>query len=495
MKKSIRNGDIEGSKAFLESIGAAVQSDIYSADVAEEIISNTNKMAFMENESASAINHIKGGERLEAAAEIERLRLSTPPSGISIEEWDAHLDGVVKEASDLNAQRKIIREESEKEFEVQNAFKLNDLTELTKQGVVSRDDLQKGFESGVIPSVNELQKLDGFRIEAIKSGNEVKKIKNRLAGENGEVLDAKTVNKFYQENISERTGAEKSLYVDSMKMIPNALRSEIDTKLLSGDPELTAEASAMIDSISQIPGLKEPFSPTNAAFADWVVKLSQNMTPQEAVKQAENLTDPRNKNRIESRQAEFQEMQKGFNSRDFSVDEIIERGLFNVNVPPSELDKANMQVEYKDVVEAHYLAGMPISDAEEKAAGIVQRNWKEQDFLGRVEAFKYPLSQYYAVEGSIDYAEKQLLTEIKANNIFPEEITRDDIHLLSDKRTADEAAAGQPTYLVYAIQNGQFVNTGQRFKPDMGAEKEERDARLKALRQKGVVNLPEFKSL
>lgn len=495
LKKAIRNGDSDGAAAFIESITAAVQSNIYSADVAEEIVANTMKMAFMENESAGAINHIQNGERFEAAQEIERLRLATPPPGISIEEWDKHLDGVVREGADLNAQRKIIKEEQQKVFEVENTFKLNDLTELTEQGGVSREDLSEAFESGVIPSANELRKLDNIRIEALKTGQEKVKIKSRLAGKNGEVLDAKAVNEFYLDNISELSGAEKALYVDSMKMVPNALRAEVDTKLLSGDPDLVVQAGALIDAIDQVPGLQDPFTPTNRAFADWVVKLSQNMTPQEAVQQAEALTDPRNKNRIEARQVEFTEMQKGFNSRDFSVDDVIERGFFNINVPPSELDKANMQLEYKDVVEAHFLAGMPIADAEERAAKIVQRNWKEQTFLGRTEAFKYPLADYYSVEGSVDYAEKQLLTDVKTNNVFPEEVTRDEIFLLSDKRTADEAALGQPTYLIYAVQNGQFINTGQRFKPDVKAAQDARDKRLKALRGSGTVEVPEFKSL
>ena len=497
LRKAIRAGDGQGMQDSIAYITQAVDSPSYSLEESEEILAGVMKLSLLETETSGLLSHIRNDEKLEAATETERLRLMEPPQGISVDEWDKQIDGIVKEGKEINDERRIIKAETQKLFEVENTFKLNDLEEQVKLGGVTREELTKGYDLGIIPDLNKLNALDDLRIKALKEGDDEKKIALKiLGGGDGEVIPSASVNKYYEKNIASLTDTDKALYVDSVKMVPAALRAQIDNDLLSGNPDLAAAAGALIDSIDEIPGIESPFSASNRAFAEWVVKLSQNMSPQEAVAKAQELTDPRNKNLIEARKVEFRDMTTGFNAKTFSIDGVIERGLFNVDVKTSSsLDRANMQKEYSDLIEAQFLAGSSLEASEKKAAEMVRRNWKEQTFLGRTEAFKYPLAQYYSVSGSIAYAEKQLMSEVKKKLLFNEEITREDVYLLSDKRTAEEANTGNPTYLIYTVQNGVMNVTGQRFKPDMEEEKVSRDKRLNDLRIKVKNKLPEFQSL
>jgi len=487
MKKLIREGDEEGTVALLRVIGG-LTGQLTNLPEAEEILQNVNKAAFMENETADFINFIQSPDpqaKFQAAKELERLRLLTPPKGISLEEWDKQVDGVVQEASDLTEARKKARAVEQESFEAENTFKLSDLTTLNNDGLVSRDQLGQAFENGIIPTKEKLFQMDQARQKAFQDGQEERKVIRRLNGDTSVVLDAGAVNEFYIKNVAELSVAEKALYTDKVKMVPAELRAQVDTQLLSGEVDQVTEAASLIDAIDQVPGLESPFSNNVRANADLVVKLSKNLAPAEAVKIAATLTNPVDQNRIEAKDKEFQELTTAsFGGVDLSVDDIIERGLFNINIPPSPLNKANMQVEYTDQVKALFLSGMSIDDAQSRAASIVRRNWKDQEFMGKSEAFKYPLADYYAVEGSIKYAENQLLTDVQDNMVFANPVQKEDIFLLSDKRTADEASTGKPSYLIYVVQDGQFLQTGQRFRPDAEEAVKARDVRLKKLRER-----------
>lgn len=487
LKKLIRDGDEEGAVALLRVIGG-LTGQLTDLPEAEEILQNVNKAAFMENETADFINFVQSPgpqAKFQAAKELERLRLLTPPKGISLEEWDKQVDGVVQEASDLTEARKKARAVEQESFEAENTFKLSDLTTLNDQGLVSRDQLEQAFENGIIPNTQKLFQMDQAREKAFQNGQEERNVIRRLNGDTSVVLDPAAVNKFYDEKIAGSDDTEKALFVDLVKMVPKGIIQEVDSKLLSGDRGLAVDASQLIDDIDDIPGMKDPFTPQTRAFASQIVKLSANLAPEEAVDLARQLTDPRNRNITEARQAEFKDLQKGFNGKEFEVQNIVETGFFNTNVPPSELDKNNMETEFKDLVEAHFLAGMDIDEAEEKAGALVRRNWKEQTFMGKTSAFKYPLIDYYDVEGSIEYLEGQLTKDV-STMFFERPPTKDEIFLFSDPRTAKEAAFNIPTYAIVIQQDGLFKQTGQRFVPDREAGKLARDKRLLAQRKKSI---------
>jgi len=488
--KDVRGGDEIGALTKLQAMEDLLDGSELPESEATEMFNNARKAALAENETADVINFMKDGQLFKSAQELERLRLlKTPPGDLSQEEWEKHLDSVVAEASDITKARKEVRDVQAAAVEVERAGLLSDIITVAKAGEGSRQLFEKAFENGIIPSTAKFVDIDQINTKALQEKLKLQQdfdaVVNRINGDDSQVLEPKVVNDYYDQNIAGLDDAAKALFVGRVKMVPKGIIQEVDSKLLSGDRGLAVEASKLIDNIDQTPGMEDPFTPQTRSFASQIVKLSANLVPEEAVKLAAQLTDPRSRNRIESRQTEFEELQKGFNGKEFEVQNIVETGLFNFNVPPSELDKGNMEAEFVDLVESHFLAGMDIDAAEEKAGELVRRNWKEQTFMGKTSAFKYPLIDYYAVEGSVEYLEGQLAKDV-STLFFAEPPSTDEIFLLSDKRTADEAAFGIPTYLIYVQQDGLFTSTGQRFAPDLVAGQLARDKRLAKERQESA---------
>lgn len=498
MQKAIRGGveDIEGIEL---SIGELADSPFLNEQERTEVKADLHRFAFMEQKSAATINNIQSGDTLSALEELGKLRLLELPDFVSVGQWDQHLDGIVGEISDLVNARKFVKKEQDDVVKVENAVILSDLTTRAKTTGVTQEELTGFAESGVI-TPGELVQLDQLSNKTREDDADLVNVMKRLLGDSALVVTKKAVNDYYIANVADLDDSEKALYVDTVKMVPAQLKAEIDTGLLSGDPILAARASGLIDDIDQIPGLAEPFSPNNRAFADWVVTLSRSMDPQEAVKLARQLTDPRDSARIEARTEEFEELKKKrWGGLELDVGSIVERGIFGIDIPPSPVNQANMASEFEDQVRAHFLAGMDKGEAIEKATTLVGRNWKDQEFMGRSEAFKYPLMDYYAVEGSIKYAERQLIKDVREGLIFADPPEKEEIFLLSDKRTAEEAALGNPSYLIYIRQGGLITQTGQRFRPDVVEATQARDKRLQAKRKADAVSvlerLPEMKAL
>lgn len=484
------------------NLAASIDSISNRTDLSDEQKSIAIRNVQLQEREASFSGELSrtfDSEGAEAAFKQLEAMSKKPAGGFTPDEWSTFIGGAtadlnraitIKKAA--NAQQDIETERQISNLKISAGTGIDPATGrdiLPSQVITETEQLfnagqiTESERTGIVKNIINREK------EKRKDIDELNKIIRRTTGVQGEVLDPTAVNKYYEEVILPDTqnidpissNAIKANYVDQVKMMPPELRAEVDTQLLSGDPDLAVQAADLIDRVDQVPGLEDPFSPNQRAFAGWIVKLSKNMAPQEAVKKAEELTDPRDKARIEARQLEFNELVKK-DKFDFAVDDLVERGFFNLNVPPSAVNSSIMQTEYKDLVQSHFLSGMSINDAEGKAAQLLKRNWKDQEFLGRHEAFKYPLSDFYAVDGSVDYAEKQLMGDIKREMVFADPVTEENVFLLSDRRTAEEAAFGQPSYLIYIVQDGEIKQTGQRFKPDVNEAITARDERLQGLR-------------
>lgn len=498
MQKAVRAG-VEDIEAIEMSIGELADSPFLNEQERTEVKADLHRFAFMEQQSVAALKNIHGGDTAGAMEELAKLRLLDLPEFVSVRQWDQHLDGIFGEISDLVSARRVVKKVQDEAVKIENATIHSDLITMAKKTGVSQSELQYFVQEGII-TPDELIQIDQLSNKTRGEAADVVNVMRRLLGDSALVVTKKAVNEYYIANVADLDDSEKALYVDTVKMVPAQLKAEIDTGLLSGDPTLAAQASGLIDDIDQIPGLAEPFSPNNRAFADWVVKLSRSMDPQEAVKLARQLTDPRDSARIEARTDEFEELKKKrWGGLELDVGSIVERGIFGIDIPPSPVNQSNMAAEFEDQVRAHFLAGMDKSEAIEKATTLVGRNWKDQEFMGRSEAFKYPLMDYYAVEGSIKYAERQLIKDVREGLIFADQPEKEEIFLLSDKRTAEEAALGNPSYLIYIRQGGLITQTGQRFRPDVAEATQARDKRLRAKRKADAISvverLPEMKAL
>lgn len=484
MQKAIRAG--EDPQDFINRVEEVAANPLITEKERSEITTQVSKFALMEGKTAPAVNAIRDGDTLGSLQLMESLQLETPAE-VSVEEWNKHLDQITGEISDVIGAKASSRKAEDEAVKVGLATQRSEIQTRAAAGDITQQELQDAFEQNIIQSQEEFIKLDQMRLKARQSANEVELISQRVLGNNAIVVSTESLNKYYDKYVSGLADSDKVLFVDRMKAVPTGLKREIDSYLMSGDPNLAARAAIVIDAIDEIPGMPETFSPNNRAFAERIVSLGQNMTPAESVKLAQQLTDPRDKARIEARQEAFKELQEGYYGEGFDVDAVIERGLLGmIEVPPSSVNHAEMQKEYKALVESHFLAGMDIDASKETAARIMRRNWKQQEFLGRTEAFKYPLVDYYSVDGSIEYAEQQLLQDVREGMFFEKPPGKDDIYLLSDKRTAEEAATGNPSYLIYVMQDGMFIVTGQRFRPDVQEGIQQRDERLELLRQEKV---------
>lgn len=340
-----------------------------------------------------------------------------------------------------------------------------------------------------------LTKIVNQQKDAVKKSNEFSLVADRLAGNDGIVIDTKTIDDFYQETMVEplsKVPAElkrqsQALFVDKMKRVPTAMKNEITTQLRSGNPDLIAEASRLIDMIDDTPGLIDrTFTAHDRAFAEQVVSLSANLDPAEAVKLASDLTDPTNQARIQSVKDIIKNEKLADDYPSIVQDAYNPFGPFE-GTQVGEISLPLMTREYKDLFESHYEAGMTESAAKEKAIALLKRNWKKSEVTGQV--MKYAPDDYYSVAGDVDYIKTQLVSDVNNEFIFAESITSDQVFLQATESTARSASQGEPEYRVILVRDGNIQPLyGFSWKPDQQKQirkiENKNEAELKIRRSK-----------
>jgi polyhydroxyalkanoate synthesis regulator phasin len=308
---------------------------------------------------------------------------------------------------------------------------------------------------------------------AVKKSKDFSLVADRLAGKDGIVIDTKTIDDFYQETMVEPLSQvpielkrqSQALFVDKMKRVPTAMKNEITTQLRSGNPDLIAEASRLIDMIDDTPGLIDrTFTAHDRAFAEQVVSLSANLEPVEAVKLANDLTDPTNQARIQAVKDVIKTQKLADNYPSIVQDAYNPFGPFE-GTQVGEIALPLMTKEYKDLFEAHYEAGMSESAAKEKAIALLKRNWKKSEVTGQV--MKYAPDDYYSVAGDVDYIKTQLVNDVNKEFLFAESIKADQVFLQATETTARTASQGEPEYRVMLLRDGSITPLyGFTWKPD-----------------------------
>lgn len=322
---------------------------------------------------------------------------------------------------------------------------------------------------------------------SIQKSKDFSLVADRLAGNDGIVIDNKVIDDYYAETMLEPLSQmptemkiqQQALFVDKMKRVPTAMKNEITTQLRSGNPELIADASRLIDRIDETPGLIDrSFTEHDRAFAEQVVSLSANLEPEEAVRIATELTDPTNQTRIDAVKATIKQEKLQNEYAAIVQDAFNPIGPFE-GTQVGEISLPLITKEYKDLFEAHYQAGMTEDGAKEKALALIKRNWKKSEVTGRV--MKYPPDDYYSVAGDVGYIKEQLTKDTNDEFLFEKAVKSDEIFLQATEVTSRTASQGEPEYRVVVVQDGNIKPLyGLTWKPGVFRQIEKVEKQNKA---------------
>lgn len=327
----------------------------------------------------------------------------------------------------------------------------------------------------------QVQKLQDFSLVAQKLTGNFPEI----------VLQQKTIDAYYDEVAAPQLQgigpaekvASQAQYISTLKAVPTTVKREIANNLLSGDSELIVQTADLINRIDEIPGLQDlAVNANQRAFVENVVDLSVSMEPEQATQLARELTDPRDKARVEARESDIKSEKMQEDYSDWVEDGF--ESFLGADFLTDNVNKEAVEVEFKSSFEAFFKAGMGKERAKEKSIELLQRNWKESQF----GFMKYPPEQYYQVGANTEYMRNQLAADI-TKDFIGVEFDKEDLFLLSDEKTGREAAQGKPTYQVMLIDsNGEFQRLKGRWSPDIEAEQQrqikENEERAKGIRKR-----------
>jgi hypothetical protein len=303
-----------------------------------------------------------------------------------------------------------------------------------------------------------------------------KRIVARLSGDNSITMKPNDIDSFYKRKIAddieqlppEMQNVAKAEFVLKTRSIPQQIKADLSSQVLSNEPDQMKQALDLVDRIDNVPGLANlAVSASQRAFMENVVNLSQSMVPEQAIALARDLTAPANKARVEARELEIRTEKMPSKYAD-NVEGAFESFWLGTDQLMAGLNKEIVEKEYKELFESFFKAGMSKEGAEKKTVDILQTNWKESDF----GFMKHRPEDYYQVGGNTDYMRDQLFKDLK-EDFIGSEFSKESLMLMSDEETARTASQGAPTYKVLGLDgNGEFVGFPGRWSPDAKAEVE-----------------------
>ena len=279
------------------------------------------------------------------------------------------------------------------------------------------------------------------------------------------VPDQSDINKYYDEvYVPAQEGATPeqrmltdAIFIQKTRMIPSTVKNQTNSYLLSGDPALIMQAAQLIDRVDETPGMFDQITNVQTkAFASNMVRLMEVMDPKEALRLSQQLTDPADQNRVTARRDQIKTEKYNDKYVDWTRDIVGE-------ADPTSFQNAVSQ--YQTIFESYYLAGSDEDAARAQAEKMIQSNYTQSIFGDMM----YAPEQYYAVNGSVEYARDELDALIRAE--MPNmQFDKDNIYLLTDDYTARTAATGAPEYRVLILDDdGVFQQRSGYFYPDKDA--------------------------
>ena len=434
-----REGDAEGSAIELTEGILTVQSLVESGDLtqtqANGMIRNMELKATTEGHMGRLLDTFDNKGIQASYDQLDDLSDSVP-KGFTPDEWD----GFVKEAqSELNG--KLARQER----------------------------LLKG------------------KAEDIKKDIAFGDIERRIEGDDSIVMQPKYVDMYYQERVApaldmlplEQRQSVQAQYMDRTKVMPATIKGQIVNNANSMNPDLIKESALLVDRIDSIPGVVNDLPSHEQAYIQNAANLMQSMTGTEAMQVAMKATDPKDKPRIEAAEGAIRQAKKDEPDlyRDMSF-KAFERSFFFSDPQITDTASAQMASEYGTVFENFVKAGMNEADAHTKASKMIQRNWGEDDSLGRKEVMKFPPNMYYSIDGDSEWVGEQLMADVTNpinGAVAGMNVSPGDVYLVANDETARTATTGKPSYMVNVMIDGMLHPAGQ-WHPDEQAEISKRKA-------------------
>jgi len=409
------------------------------------------------------------------------------PEWSNVKDWEAFTNSLVADLNQqVTLQKKIVTQE-----EIARDKKLSDLFIAAKDPSSNLGEVVLEFEKMVSEGVEggekriSQDKITSF-YTSIKSSQKEQRdtldvfteISNKWGGDSSVIVDQKDVNKFYDDvvlNIPDLDNATKADFVNKMLVVPNTMKRQLKQYLMSGDAELIKEAADLTDRIDEMPGIIQGvFSAEEKAFANQVNLLAPVMGSEKAIKEAREITDPRNAERIKARKDKIKE-EKFYKDDAEIVEGYFESGAISsafrtlIGSAPIRIDpvnKARIEKEFRETRDALYISGFgDKSEVDSRALKEVSRNYGEFKFGERNLLMKYPMGLYYNSEKGTDYIVDQAVED--ASKIMGYKVSPENIYFEWDDRTAREAEGKRPSYLMGVMdEGGDFIPTGERFYPD-----------------------------
>ncbi len=490
---AVREGDAEEQARLAinanAELDAWVESGKISADEARKIKEDTAER-IQEQSALREVDQIVFNEDLSLEEQfakgsdfVEQLRKSKLKD-LSPEQKDSLVNVVESRVNDVA--RKIANESRQRDIETEKL-----ISNIKIQANLIEERAKNGENVDLAPLVEQTELLHtkgsikgnertSIFTHVAKAQDEInritladKRIIARQEGDNTIEMKQKDVDSYYKRNIQddisqlppEMQSLANANFIAQTRTIPSQVKSQITSQVLSGDPDQIKQASDLVDRIDNIPGMPSAVSADQRAFMDSVVTLSQSMEPEQAIKLARELTDPRDKARIEAREQLIKDdkLREDYPSK---VENAFE-GFFGGDFLQDNINKQAVEAEYSALFESFFKAGMSEDNAEAKAVEILQNNWKESQF----GFMKNRPEDYYSVNGNSDYIKPQLIRDIKKSSIGME-FENDNVFLLSDEETSRKASLGAPDYRVIVIDsNGEFQSIPGRWSPDASVER------------------------
>lgn len=489
-KRAAENGEIKASsdyaaEAFLE-IDKKLENGYIKPDEAVQEKLDIER-SLMESVTRRDLRNVYEAEG-ESAAYSKLYELGeNVPEWSNVKDWEAFTNSLVADLNQqVTLQKKIVTQE-----EIARDKKLSDLFIAAKDPSSNLGEVVLEFEKMVSEGVEggekriSQDKITSF-YTSIKSSQKEQRdtldvfteISNKWGGDSSVIVDQKDVNKFYDDvvlNIPDLDNATKADFVNKMLVVPNTMKRQLKQYLMSGDAELIKEAADLTDRIDEMPGIIQGvFSAEEKAFANQVNLLAPVMGSEKAIKEAREITDPRNAERIKARKDKIKE-EKFYKDDPEIVEDYFESGIISgafrtlIGSAPIRIDpvnKARIEKEFRETRDALYISGFgDKSEVDSRALKEVSRNYGEFKFGERNLLMKYPMGLYYNSEKGTDYIVDQAVED--ASKIMGYKVSPENIYFEWDDRTAREAEGKRPSYLMGVMdEGGDFIPTGERFYPD-----------------------------
>ncbi len=412
--------------------------------------------------------------------------------------------------ADLSAkQQSAIESNIQAQIDTLTSEYLAEQAKLTQEEMIELSNLEVDIDRGIgTPAEQEAKTSDLVKRGVIKTADKLTAIRNKInakafednrkligianveaaiAGDDpltSEPINQDDVNNTYDlliDSLSENPdvrSAQNAEIVARTTYVPKQLKTNIRNSLMSGDTAEIEEAVETIDRIQEIPGVgAAAFTKQETAFASQVLDFDKYMPTEEAIRKAQEITDPGNpvqQANVRAKREQIKDNPKEF--EESYADEVASRFTSWSFESAANFKKENsfalLAEDYGKLAEDLWLAGMTRFDAaKEKAFSLIEARWKRGEFGLMANA---PES-FYALTGTGDtsYIRTEIQNDLAAAGL---DVQSENISLLSDDETSRTASSGQPTYRVMVQKDDgtleavafedQDGNLTDRFMPD-----------------------------